>query len=115
MKKSGILNRAYLSLFVINLIVSMSFYMLSTTIALYATGVGLSAAVAGTVVGVLSVASMCMRPFTGIISDRMERRRLLIGSLLLIAAAVTGCSLTSSVTAPRASSEIGTPFTCIRS
>ena len=99
MKKSGILNRAYLSLFVINLIVSMSFYMLSTTIALYATGVGLSAAVAGTVVGVLSVASMCMRPFTGIISDRMERRRLLIGSLLLIAAAVTGCSLTSSVTA----------------
>lgn len=82
MKRSNLFNRAYVALLCINLIVSISFYMLSTTITLYATSVGLTTAAAGTVVGVLSIASLGMRPFTGIISDRLERKRLLIASLL---------------------------------
>ena len=71
MKQSNLFNRAYVALLCINLIVSISFYMLSTTITLYATSVGLTTAAAGTVVGVLSIASLGMRPFTGIISDRL--------------------------------------------
>ena len=98
MKQSNLFNRAYLALLCINLIVSISFYMLSTTITLYATSVGLTTAAAGTVVGVLSIASLGMRPFTGIISDRLERKRLLIASLLLISVAMAGCSLTASLT-----------------
>lgn len=98
MKRSNLFNRAYVALLCINLIVSISFYMLSTTITLYATSVGLTTAAAGTVVGVLSIASLGMRPFTGIISDRLERKRLLIASLLLISVAMAGCSLTASLT-----------------
>lgn len=98
MKRSNLFNRAYVALLCINLIVSISFYMLSTTITLYATSVGLTTAAAGTVVGVLSIASLGMRPFTGIISDRLERKRLLIASLLLISVAMVGCSLTASLT-----------------
>lgn len=98
MKQSNLFNRAYVALLCINLIVSISFYMLSTTITLYATSVGLTTAAAGTVVGVLSIASLGMRPFTGIISDRLERKRLLIASLLLISVAMAGCSLTASLT-----------------
>ena len=98
MKQSNLFNRAYVALLCINLIVSISFYMLSTTITLYATSVGLTTAAAGTVVGVLSIASLGMRPFTGIISDRLERKRLLIASLLLISVAMVGCSLTASLT-----------------
>ena len=98
MKRSNLFIRAYVSLLCINLIVSISFYMLSTTITLYATSVGLTTAAAGTVVGVLSIASLGMRPFTGIISDRLERKRLLIASLLLISVAMVGCSLTASLT-----------------
>lgn len=98
MKQSNLFNRAYLALLCINLIVSISFYMLSTTVTLYATSVGLTTAAAGTVVGVLSIASLGMRPFTGIISDRLERKRLLIASLLLISVAMVGCSLTASLT-----------------
>ena len=97
MKRSNLFNRAYVALLCINLIVSISFYMLSTTITLYATSVGLTTAAAGTVVGVLSIASLGMRPFTGIISDRLERKRLLIASLLLISVAMVGCSLTASL------------------
>lgn len=98
MRQERLWNHAYVALLCINLIVSISFYMLSTTITLYATSVGLTAAAAGTVVGALSIASLCMRPFTGIICDRLNRKRLLIGSLLLISAAMTGCSLTDSLT-----------------
>ena len=51
----------------------------------------------GTVVGALSMASLCMRPFTGIISDRIENRKLLMCALGLIAFSLIGCSFTSSV------------------
>ena len=96
-KTESVLNRPYIALFTVNLIVSMSFYMLSTTVAMYAKQVGLEPALIGTVVGALSVASMCVRPFTGALCDAFNGKRLLIASLLLIAAAVTGCSLTASV------------------
>ena len=92
-----LLNRKYIALFIINLIVSISFSMASTSISLYVTRTGAVASVVGTVVGSLSIASLCMRPFTGIISDRTERKRLLMISLGLIAVALTGCSCTSSV------------------
>ena len=92
-----LLNRGYISLFLINLIVSVSFSMVSTTVFLYVTEIGATAAVAGSVVGILSIASLCMRPFTGILSDRMERRRLLMLSQLVIALAMLGCSFSRSV------------------
>jgi MFS family permease len=90
-------NGAYLSLFAINLIVSISFYMVSTTISLYVTAFGATAAVAGTVVGALSIASMCVRPFSGIMSDRFSRKRLLTLSLIGISVAMVGCGLTSDI------------------
>ncbi len=92
-----LLNHAYLSLFLINLIVSASFYMVSTTISLYVTGFGATAAVAGTIVGALSIASMCIRPFSGILSDQLNRRRLLTLSLSGISIAMAGCGLTTSI------------------
>lgn len=92
-----LLNSAYLSLFCINLIVSISFYMVSTTISLYVTTFGVAANFAGTIVGVLSIASMCVRPFSGILSDRFSRKKLLILSLVGISIAMAGCGMTQSV------------------
>ena len=93
-----LLNRAYLSLFLINLIVSASFYMVSTTMSLYVTGFGATAALAGAVVGSLSIASMCIRPFSGILSDRFNRSKLLAWSLCGICIAMAGCGLTQNIT-----------------
>ena len=92
-----LLNRRYISLFLINLIVSVSFAMVSTTVSMYVRGIGATASIAGTVVGALSIASLCIRPFTGIISDRLESRKLLMCALGLIALAMLGYSLTSSI------------------
>lgn len=95
--ETRLFNSAYLALFIINMIVSASFYMVSTTISFYVTGLGQSLAVAGTVVGSLSVASMCIRPFSGLLSDRFRRKMLLTVSLLGIGIAMAGCGLTSSI------------------
>ncbi len=96
-REERLLNNAYISLFIINLIVSASFYMVSTTITLYVTAFGATAAIAGTIVGALSIASMCVRPFTGILSDRFKRKRLLTLSLVGISVAMAGCGLTQSI------------------
>lgn len=96
-KPVKLLNRAYIALFCINLIVSISFSMVSTTISLYVTQLGAAASVAGTVVGALSVASLCVRPFSGVISDRLERRKLLMISLAIISLSMLGYSLTHSI------------------
>lgn len=95
MQPNKLLNRRYVTLFMINIIVSISFSMVSTTISIYVKGIGTSASMVGTVVGTLSIASLCMRPFTGVISDRMESRNLLMFALGLIAVALIGCSFTS--------------------
>lgn len=96
-KPVKLLNPSYMALFCINLIIAVSFSMVSTTISLYVTQLGAAASVAGTVVGALSVASLCMRPFSGIISDRLERRKLLMFALVLISLSMMGYSLTHSV------------------
>lgn len=96
-QRDRLLNGGYIALFLINLIVSVSFSMVSTTMSLYVTQLGNTASMAGTVVGALSVASLCMRPFSGLLSDRLERKRLLLASLTLIGAAMLGYGMTSSV------------------
>ena len=96
-KPEKLLNSAYLALFTINLIVSISFSMVSTTISLYVTQLGATASVVGTVVGALSIASLCVRPFSGVISDRMERRKLLMCALAVISVSMLGYSLTHSI------------------
>lgn len=92
-----LLNRAYLSLFFINMIVSASFAMVATTVSLYVTGFGATAAVAGTVVGALSIASLCIRPFSGILSDQLNRKTLLVIAMLGSGVAMAGCGLTQSI------------------
>lgn len=92
-----LLNREYISLFIINLVVAISFSMITAAMPLYLTQIGVETAVTGTVIGALSIASLCMRPFSGMISDRMRRRRLLQGSLVCISVAVAGYSLTDQV------------------
>ena len=92
-----LLNSAYLSLFLINMIVSASFYMVSTTMSLYVTSFGVPVAVAGTIVGALSIASLCIRPFSGLLSDRFNRKLLLTLALCGVSIAMAGCGITRQV------------------
>ena len=75
-----LLNKEYVMFSLINLIVSISFAMVSTTISKYAYSIGTSVAVAGGIAGVFSIAAMVIRPFSGVLSDRMNRKTLLVVS-----------------------------------
>ncbi|MFH1879666.1 MAG: MFS transporter [Bacillota bacterium] len=80
-----LLNKQYVMFSLINLIVSISFSMVSTTISKYAYSVGTTVAVAGAVAGVFSISALIVRPFSGVISDRMNRKTLLVISTLAMA------------------------------
>jgi MFS family permease len=93
----GIFNLQYISLFIINMIVSIGFSMVSTTIAVYVKDFGATDAVAGTIAGAMSIAAILIRPFTGILSDRTNRKKLLILALLGSGIAMVGYGLTHSI------------------
>ena len=73
-----LMNSRYLMLLLINLVISISFSMVYTSIQKYAMGLGVTAAVAGIITGAFNIASMAIRPFTGLISDRINRKLLLV-------------------------------------
>ena len=79
-RPAKLLNRQYVMFSLINLIVSTSFSMVSTTISKYAVSIGTTVAVAGAIAGVFSIAAMVVRPFSGVLSDRMNRKLLLVFS-----------------------------------
>lgn len=79
-------NRQFIMLCLVNFFVSISYSMVSTTLASYVSNMGFAIAMAGTITGAFSVASMVTRPFTGVFSDRMDRRLLLIIATLAMGA-----------------------------
>ena len=94
-KQNGLFNSCYIMLLTINLIISVSFSMIYTTISSYITGLGVSVAVAGMVTGAFNISSMVIRPFSGIISDRINRKSLLVISTLGMGLAISSYALTT--------------------
>jgi MFS family permease len=78
-------NRYFILLTLVNFLVSISYSMVSTTMTRYINSMGFAVSIAGTITGMFSVASMMVRPFTGLLSDRMNQR-----TLLILATAVMG-------------------------
>lgn len=78
------MNAKYIFFSLINLFVSISFAMVSTTISRYVHGIGMSVAIAGAITGAFSIAAMVIRPFSGFMSDRFDHKRLLVFSTLVM-------------------------------
>ena len=92
-----LLNPGYLTLFLVNMVASVSFSMVSTIMTMYLTeSAGMTASLAGTLVGILSIAAMIVRPFSGYISDHIRRKHLLMISLGGILIAILGYAFTGS-------------------
>lgn len=70
-------NRQYIFFCLINLVVSLSFSMVSTIMSRYVFDIGMSVAAAGTITGAFSIASMVVRPFSGWINDHMGKKKLI--------------------------------------
>jgi MFS family permease len=89
-------NRSYAVLFMVNILVSMTLYMTNTCMAGYLVGKGIAVTLAGTILGVMSIASMVTRPFSGFVCDRYRHKRLLLVFLALNALVLFGYGVAST-------------------
>lgn len=74
----------------VNILVSMTLYMTNTCMAGYLAGKGIAVTLVGTILGVMSIASMITRPFSGFVCDRYRHKRLLLIFLALNALVLFG-------------------------
>lgn len=71
--------------------------MITTILTAYLVGIGASMSWAGTIVGLFSITSLVIRPFTGYITDHYNKKYLLAYGCFFVAVAIIGYVLTSSL------------------
>ena len=80
-----------------NVFSAFSFNMVSTILSKYMVALGTTLTIAGTIVGIFSIMALVVRPVSGVVSDRFNKRNILLFSNLMIGAAVLGYTLSSNV------------------
>ena len=85
-------NASYILALTVSAFTAFSFYLNQSMLAGYlqGDGIGLTAQLAGVIVGLFSMTSLFCRPLCGLLSDRMNNIRLLMISNLLMAAGLAG-------------------------
>ena len=91
-------NKQYILVLLISTLSSFSFFMVVTILSKYLTGIGISIALAGVIVGLFSLTSLFSRPFCGLMADRLNNVWLLVASNILMALGLLGLAFTRNVT-----------------
>ena len=73
--------------------------MVNPLLSRYAMSLGATLTLAGTIVGIQSGMAMLLRPLSGMASDRLNRKHVMIGSILVVSSAYAGYLLFSNLTA----------------
>lgn len=92
--KETIWNKRFINIFIINFILSMGQYMMSTLIPKYTYSLGATATIVGIVSSMFAVTALIIRPVAGPAMDYFKKGRLLAAAigLLIIAFIGYGCS-----------------------
>jgi MFS family permease len=91
-------NRPYISILVVNTLNFFSFYITATILSKYLVGIGTTVAMAGFIVGLFALTSLCCRPFSGIMADRLSNVAILKWSNLVIGVGLLGFTVTTNIT-----------------
>ena len=97
MDKIKMWNRNYIQLLLLEVCLQLGLYIIRPVVSSYAVVLGASLAAAGFASGISSGASLVMRPFSGLISDKFNRKKLLVISAAAFLASSIACALTSSL------------------
>lgn len=89
-KTKALWNRNFLCLFLVNVLISFSFYTIASILSEYLVGIGISISVAGVIVGMFSITSLVCRPFCGVLADRFYNVKLICISCILQAIGLFG-------------------------
>lgn len=90
-------NSSFILLIVINSLQFVGFTMIIPVLPKYAVDIGASLAVAGLVAGIFSFTALIARPIGGAIADRVNKKKLIIGANIVMAAALLGYSVSASM------------------
>ena len=91
-------NRQYILVLLLNTLNAFSFYMVVTILSKYLVSIGISIATAGVIVGLFSITSLCCRPFSGLLADRLSNVTLLKWSNILMGIGLLGLWFFASLT-----------------
>lgn len=94
---STFFNVPFLLLFLYNILFCMSYGMISPILIQYLTTKGIAVKLAGSIAGVVSLTSLLIRPLSGYLVDRLNKKYLLIIASVLLGIAMFGLSCSSSV------------------
>lgn len=71
-------NFNYLTLLILSIFTAVSFSMVTPVLTKYAANIGLGLSLAGSLSGVLSITALVARPFSGLASDRINKKLLMV-------------------------------------
>lgn len=94
---SHLWSKGYVIVLVVGLITSLGFSMVYTIVSAYAVDIGSTLSTAGLVSGIFSISALVLRPFSGLLSDRYNKKKVFVLSTLAIAAAFLGYSVSSNI------------------
>ena len=86
----------FIVLLVMSVISSTAFVMIAPVITEYSLNIGLNLDLAGIVAGAISISALVMRPFSGVLSDKISKRLLIIISLIGTSVCIIGYSISQS-------------------
>lgn len=90
-------NKHYILIILVNTLNAFSFYMVATILSKYLVNIGTTVTMAGFIVGLFSLTSLCCRPFSGIMADRLSNVTLLKWSNILMGVGLLGFTMTTQI------------------
>ena len=96
--KEKLWNKEFIELILISFISSLSFSCIHSLVSSYAVSFGAELTAAGTAVGIYSISAMCVRPFGGYFTDRLNKKNLLFWSTVLLGLSFFAYVLCRSIT-----------------
>jgi MFS family permease len=95
--KEKLWNKHYILVLLVNTLNAFSFYMVVTILSKYLVNIGTTMTMAGFIVGLFSLTSLCCRPFSGIMADRFSNITLLKWSNILMGIGLLGFTITTQI------------------
>jgi len=87
----------YITLILLGIFISMSFYMVMPLLSKYALQRGASVPAAGVIVGMFSITALFARPVSGIISDRLNKKYVFMAATALIGLSLIGYGISAGI------------------
>ena len=76
-------NRSFICVFLTSMLLNSAFWTIVPMVSSYCLELGADLKTASAIASLMSLAAMCLRPFAGMFSDQVNRKRLILGTILL--------------------------------